>query len=184
MANLGIDGKPLTKHPRLGANRVKDLLGGRGFTKDGWNYTTKFVIFHLAPTTSADKAKGHVEDLCRKFAGKLISEGWEILGPPLVLKPDVVNEALERPTKYSGPAGGLWHPRQLWLENTIPSAHPWVRHGEDLYVGRMPVKRPVKTVDVEIPDMALRFLQATNDPLLETLKFDDWKSSGSSQSIS
>lgn len=150
------------------------MLNGNGFTAGGYNYTVKHAAFHLAKSLMDAQRASRIETICRKVADNLTGEGWEILGPPLVIQPKVINEALERPTVYSGPAGGLWHPRQLWLEGTIPADHPLVRNEEVLYLARFPVKRVIKELKVEIPDMAIRYWKETQDPILDKLKFDDW----------
>jgi hypothetical protein len=152
---------------RLGAAELGELAR-RGLSRGGWNYSIQFAKFYLNKLLLPARRASLIEGRSRQYIDRLTREGWVILGSPLINQPRVINEADQAPSIYSK-SGGLWHPRQLWSEGTIPSAHPWVRHGEDLVFIRIPAKRPVQPVAMEIPDEVIKQWQDARDPILQKL---------------
>ena len=98
-----------------------------------------------------DRAKVAVEYV-NKFLSLEAREGWERLGDPLIAKMEIVDEALEGPTRFSS-QGGLWHPFQKFWQHRVSAGHPWVQPGRDLYVIWCPMwHKPFEDIKIEIPD--------------------------------
>jgi hypothetical protein len=136
--------------------------------KDGYEYRLLHAKFYLGKLTLPARRSGMAENRTRQFVDKLEREGWAILGSPLVVRPKVISESSIAPNRFARD-GGLWHPRQLWLDGTIPAGHPWVHPSEDLFFISVPVKRPAQVVTLEVSDETIKELQARNDPVLEKM---------------
>ena len=91
----------------------------------------------------------------RKWVDKFVEgeekHGWHLIGKPFVQRITVVEESGIGPSLVSD-IGGLWHPYMLKKHFIIPSAHPYARPDQDLYMIWAQMWQEWKPVTQEVPD--------------------------------